>query len=69
MIHAEFCIYMYVLDWRTTRGGREEARKVTMDLAQLPPIFLPAAVGQIKDVVLGGVALEHEQREKFNQIQ
>ena len=38
-------IYMYVLDWRTTRGGREEARKVTMDLAQLPPIFLPAAVG------------------------
>ena len=26
-------------------GGREEAWKVIMDLAQLPPIFLPAAVG------------------------
>uniref|UniRef100_A0A8R7TTN2 Uncharacterized protein n=1 Tax=Triticum urartu TaxID=4572 RepID=A0A8R7TTN2_TRIUA len=29
----------------------------------------PSERGQIKDVVLGGVALEDEQREKFNQIQ
>uniref|UniRef100_A0A8R7PF97 Uncharacterized protein n=1 Tax=Triticum urartu TaxID=4572 RepID=A0A8R7PF97_TRIUA len=29
----------------------------------------PRERGQIKDVVLGGVALEDEQREKFNQIQ
>ena len=43
-------------------------RMLTFEFSVTNTIFLPSQ-GQIKDAVLGGVALEDEQREKFNQIQ